>query len=127
VSDVSDHDVTSGTGAGMSVAGEWVVTLDVESRTATIDTELSVRALAIAVAGGRTYVAARPAGYSFTVIIGSSGADTALLSGMRLLAAAQGRAGLPVTPVVCAEVTLVGARSVPAASGAQTGCQNPAS
>ena len=93
-------------------------------------TELAVRALAIAVAGSRAYVAARPSGYSFTAIVGTSSADNlmpALVQALDLLSAAQHRAGLPEGVVVCAEVTLVGGRPVPAAELSPEGCQNPAS
>jgi hypothetical protein len=112
----------------VSVEGEWVVTLDVESPSdSTIDAELTIRALAVAVAGGRTYIAHRSSGYSFTVIVGTSGAETALAMALGLLGAAQDKAGLDVAPVVCAEVTLVGSRPVPAASRPPGGCENPAS
>ena len=114
-------------GVAVSVDGEWVVTLDVESRPgSTVDAELAVRALAVAVAGSRTYIAHRSAGYSFTVIVGTSGAETALSVALGLLGAAQHRAGLDVAPVVCAEVTLVGTRPVPAAHRAAADCENPA-
>ncbi|MDX6254297.1 MAG: hypothetical protein QOJ11_631 [Frankiales bacterium] len=115
-------------GTPLSVHGEWVVTLDIESPAdSAIDGELTVRALAAAVAGNRTYIAARGSGYSFTVILGTAGAETALSKAMGMLQVAQGKARLDRAPVVCAEVTLVGSRPVPAASGAQGGCENPAS
>jgi hypothetical protein len=119
----------TGTGdSGSSTIGEWVVTLDIESPAdSSIDGELTVRGLAAAVAGNRTYIAARGSGYSFTVILGTAGAETALSKALGMLEVAQRRAGLDLAPVVCAEVTLVGTRPVPAASGAQGGCENPAS
>jgi hypothetical protein len=108
------------TGTPATRTGEWVVTLDLEdpSFAARSGTELAVRALAVAVAGSRAYVAARPSGYSFTAIIGTTSADNlmpALVQALDLLSAAQQRAGLPEGVVVCAEVTLVGSRPVPAA------------
>lgn len=111
-----------------TVDGEWVVTLDVESPPdSTIDAELTVRALAAVVAGSRTYIAHRSTGYSFTVIVGTSGAETALATALGLLGVAQDKAGLDVAPVVCAEVTLVGKRPVPASSPSADGCENPGS
>ncbi len=115
-------------GSAVAVDGEWVVTLDVESRTdSPTQADLAVRALAVAVAGSRTYVSARADGYSFTVIIGAAGAAAALPKGLGLLAVAQAKAGLPAAPVVCAEVTLVGTRPVPAASRLRIDCENPTS
>ncbi|MDX6244467.1 MAG: hypothetical protein QOE76_2190 [Frankiales bacterium] len=122
-----DDVAAGGLPALQSVDGEWVVTLDVESRPdSATGAELTVRALAAAVTGSRTYVAQRGSGYSFTVIVGTSGAQTALARALDLLAVAQGRAGLSIAPVVCAEVTLVGTRPVPAASRPSAGCENPA-
>lgn len=121
-------ETSSAARSGVSVAGEWVVTLDVESPAdSSIDAELALRALAATVAGSRTYVAHRSSGYSFTVIVGTSGAETALAMALGQLGAAQDRAGLDVAPVVCAEVTLVGTRPVPAASRPSGDCENPTS
>jgi hypothetical protein len=93
-----------------------VVTLDIESPAdSLLDAELTVRALAVAVAGSRTYIAARSSGYSFTVIVGTAGAETALSEALGMLEVAQRKARLELAPVVCAEVTLVGTRPVPAA------------
>jgi hypothetical protein len=126
---VSESGQIGASASVLSRDGEWVVTLDVEQPQVEDDfqAELVVRALAIAVAGSRTYIASRTSGYSFTVIVGTPGAEAALSKGLALLAAAQARAGLPVVPVVCAEVTLVGTRPVPAAERAATDCENPAS
>ncbi|BEP13705.1 hypothetical protein acdb102_20160 [Acidothermaceae bacterium B102] len=112
-----------------SRTGEWVATLDIESAVdpSVFSAELAVRALAVAVAGSRTYVAARTSGYSFTVIIGTTGAAAALAKALELLAVAQRTAGLDAGAVVCAEVTLVGSRPVPASGVASDGCENPAS
>lgn len=115
-------------GSPDSRAGEWVVTLDLEDPSfAGVSSELAVRALAVAVAGTRTYVSARASGYSFTVIVGTTGAGAAFARGLELLSMAQCRAGLAEGAVVCAEVTLVGSRPVPAADAAAEGCENPAS
>ena len=105
-------------GSPDSRTGEWVVTLDIEDPSfGGSGSELAVRALAVAVAGTRSYVAARPSGYSFTAMVGTEGADSlmpALVQALDLLTAAARRAGLPEGVVVCAEVTLVGSRTVPA-------------
>ena len=118
-------------GSPDSRAGEWVVTLDLEDSTFDgFSSELAVRALAVAVAGTRTYVAARAGGYSFTVIVGTTGPSplrAALARALELLSVAQSRAGLGDGAVVCAEVTLVGSRPVPAAGLSPEGCENPAS
>ena len=66
-------------------------------------------------------------GYSFTVIVGTTGAEAALARALELLGVAQGRAGLADGAVVCAEVTLVGTRPVPAAAATGEGCDDPAS
>jgi hypothetical protein len=114
-------------GTAVSTHGEWVVTLDVENPTdPAANGELVVRALAVAVAGSRTYVSARHSGYSFTVIVGTAGAEPALARALSLLSVAQRRAGLPDGIVVCAEVTLVDTLPLPAADGPVTGCENPA-
>jgi hypothetical protein len=106
-------------GAALSVMnpdGDWVVTLDVDERPdQSLRGELAVRALSAAVAGSRTYVAARAYGYSFTVILGGVGAQGALAEALRRLEVAQLESGLPTAGVICAEVTLVGSRPVPAA------------
>ena len=108
-------------GSPDSRTGEWVVTLDLEdpSFAARTGTELAVRALAIAVAGSRAYVAARPSGYSFTAIVGTRRRQphARARSGARPAERCSHRAGLPEGVVVCAEVTLVGGRPVPAAEG----------
>ncbi len=125
---MTDLSVEAG-GSPDSKAGEWVVTLDLEGAgdASVAATELAVRSLAVAVAGSRTYVAARPGGYSFTVIVGTTGAEAALARALELLGVAQGRAGLADGAVVCAEVTLVGTRPVPAAATPGEGCDDPAS
>jgi hypothetical protein len=111
-----------------SRTGEWVATLDLEDPAFDgFSVELAVRALAVAVAGSRTYVSARTSGYSFTVIVGTTGATAALARALELLAVAQRTAGLGGGAVVCAEVTLVGSRPVPAAGVGGDGCENPAS
>lgn len=105
-----------------------MVTLDVEAPgEPSGQEELSLRALAAAVAGSRTYVTARSSGYSFTVIVGTSGAQAALGRALDLLAVAQRKADVVGGSVVCAEVTLVGTRPVPAARLPSAGCQNPGS
>jgi hypothetical protein len=117
----------SGGDAAPTPEGEWVVTLDVdEQRDQALHGELALRALSAAVAGTRTYVAARPYGYSFTVILGTAGAQRALTEALGRLEVAQLRAGLPRVEVVCAEVTLVGSRPVPAAVAPEGGCDNSA-
>lgn len=118
-------------GSPDSKAGEWVATLDLEDPSFVgFSAELAVRALAVAVAGSRTYVAARTSGYSFTVIVGTTGAAAALARALELLAVAQRTAGLGGGAVVCAEVTLVGSRpgaAQPAVDRTTDGCENPAS
>lgn len=118
-------------GAALSVTnpdGDWVVTLDVdERRDQLFRGELALRALSAAAAGTRTYISPREYGYSFTVILSGYGAQVALAEALERLAAAQRAAGLPIAGVVCAEVTLVGARPVPAAASSKGGCDNSAS
>lgn len=108
--------------------GDWVVTLDVDERLGqSLHGELAVRALSASVAGTRTYLSAREYGYSFTVILDGVGAQVALAQALERLEAAQLSAGLPLAGVVCAEVTLVGSRPVPAAVAPNGGCDNSAS
>jgi hypothetical protein len=117
-------------GAALAAAnpdGDWVVTLDVDERPEqALSGELAVRALSAVVAGTRTYVAARAYGYSFTVILSGVGAQAALGQALGRLESAQLDAGLPVVGVVCAEVTLVGVRPVPAGASSKDGCDNSA-
>ncbi len=104
-----------------------MVTLDLDHPGATADEcELIVRLLSAAVAGRRTYVSPRTSGCSFTVIVGTTGAPAALDRAIALLESAQDSAKVAAGTVVCAEVTLVGMRPVPAASAAGGGCQNSA-
>jgi hypothetical protein len=120
-------------GSAVSRAGEWVVTLDLDGPvdpSSGFQGELAVRALAVAVAGSRSYVESRPSGYSFTVIVGTTGTTSliaALSRALSLLAEAQRKAGLAESAVVCAEVTLLGSRPVPAGRVAAEGCENPGS
>jgi hypothetical protein len=108
--------------------GDWVVTLDVEDTPgASLNGDLAVRALGPVVAGSRTYLAPRSSGYSFTVIGGALDPQDALGTALHWLGRAQREAGLEPGPVVCAEVTLVGTRPVPAGTPAQRACENPGS